>query len=131
LRSRFLISTARLRQPPAAARLARVLWIVWAVVVWNVVFDHMIVVAGRDYITAARRAAAVPGGPFAKMDEWMRPAIVRGFWIATAAGAAVLTTGLAAVHRADRSSHRPAAREPHGISSRSRDDRLSLQDHPR
>jgi len=119
------------RQPPAAARLARVLWIAWAVAVWNVVFDHVIVVAGRDYIAAAGRAAASPGGPFANMDDWMRPAVARGFWIATAAGGAVLVTGLAAIHRAGRWSHRPAVREPHGIPSRSADDRLSLQDHPR
>jgi hypothetical protein len=49
---------AALRQPGPAARLARALWIVWAVLVWNVVFDRVIVVAGRSYITAAYRAAA-------------------------------------------------------------------------
>ena len=37
-------------------RLALVLWIAWAVIVWNVVFDHVIVVAGRDYIAAALAA---------------------------------------------------------------------------
>jgi hypothetical protein len=119
------------RQPRAAARVARALWIAWAVVVWNVVFDHVIVVAGRDYIAAAGRAAAVPGGPFANMDDWMRPAVTRGFWIATAAGASVLIAGLAAVHQAARWSRRPAVPEPRHIPSRSRDDRLSLQDHPR
>ena len=67
-----------------AARVARALWIVWAVLVWNVVFDHVIVVAGRSYIAAARRAA-VTAGSFANMDDWMGPAVSRGFWIATAA----------------------------------------------
>jgi len=119
------------RQPRAAARVARALWIAWAVVVWNVVFDHVIVVAGRDYIAAARRAAAVPGGPFANMDDWMRPAVSRGFWIATAAGASVLISGLAAVHWAGLWSRRPGAPDPRHTPSRSRDDRLSLQDHPR
>lgn len=90
------------REPRLAVRLARVLWIVWAIVVWNVVFDHVIVVAGREYIAAAMRAAATPAGPFANMDEWMRPAVTRGLSAATAAGAAVLLTGLIAVSRAGR-----------------------------
>ena len=67
------------------------------IVVWNVVFDHVIVVAGRDYIARRARAAA-PGGPFANMDEWMRPAVARGVWMATAAGAVVLVPGWIAVH---------------------------------
>ena len=78
----------------SSARLARALWIIWAVLLWNVVFDHVIVVAGRSYIAAAGRAAASATGPFANMDDWMRPAIARGFWIATAAGAAVVLLGL-------------------------------------
>jgi hypothetical protein len=89
-------NVARWRQPPRAARLARALWIAWAIVVWNVVFDHVIVVAGRSYIAAAGRAAAAPGGRFANMDDWMRPAVTRGFWIATAAASLVFLTGLAA-----------------------------------
>ena len=96
------------RQPPIAARIARVLWVAWAVVLWNVVFDHVIVVAGREYIAAAGRAAADPAGAFANMDTWMRPAVTRGFWIATAAGAFVLITGLAAVRRAVRPAPRLA-----------------------
>jgi hypothetical protein len=88
------------RQPRPAARIARILWIAWAVIVWNVVLDHVIVVAGRGYIAAARRADAVPGSPFANMDDWMRPAVTRGLWIATAAGIAILALGLAAVRSA-------------------------------
>jgi hypothetical protein len=89
------------RQPRQAARIARVLWIAWAIVVWNVVFDRVIVVAGRAFIVAASaQAAAAPGGPFADMDDWMRPAVVRGFWIATAACAGLVTAGLTAVNYA-------------------------------
>jgi hypothetical protein len=95
------------RQPRTAARFARTLWIVWAVIVWNVVFDHVIVVAGRNYIAAAGRAAAAPGGRFANMDDWMRPAITSGLWIATAAGGVVLLAGLAAVSAAARHPRRP------------------------
>ena len=73
------------------ARIALVLWIVWAVVVWNVIFDQTIVLAGRDYIQAAMAAGV---GPFANMDDWMRPAVTRGAWLATAAAGAILVTGV-------------------------------------
>ena len=74
-------------------RLALALWAVWAVLVWNVVFDHVIVVAGRDYITAAT-AAASHGGPYLRIDDWMQPAVSRAFRIATASAAAILIAGL-------------------------------------
>ena len=91
------------RQPRRAVRIARALWIAWAIILWNVVFDHVIVVAGRGYIAAAARAAAAgPAVPFANMDDWMRPAVTRGFWIATASSATVLVTGLIAVNHAGR-----------------------------
>ena len=109
----MLIAAARrrvaaLRQPRPAVRIARALWIAWAVIVWNVVFDRVIVVAGRNYVAAAGRAAAAPAGPFANMDDWMRPAVTRGFWIATAAGGVVLLTGLAAVSQVARRRAHPA-----------------------
>jgi hypothetical protein len=88
---------AALRQPGPAARLARALWIVWALVVWNVVFDHVIVVAGRSYIAAAYRAAADPPLHPPNMDDWMQPAVTRGAWLASAAAGAVALTGLASV----------------------------------
>jgi hypothetical protein len=74
-------------------RLACALWIVWAVVVWNVVFDHVIVVAGREYLAAAT-TAVVRGLPYARMDDWMRPAVTRGLWIASGSAAVVLAVGL-------------------------------------
>jgi hypothetical protein len=92
---------AALREPARAARLARMLWLAWAVIVWNVVFDHVIVVAGRNYILAASLAVA-RSARFARMDEWMRPAVTRGFWIASAAAAAIAVAGLASIHFAVR-----------------------------
>jgi uncharacterized membrane protein YozB (DUF420 family) len=80
-------------------RIAKALWIVWAVLVWNVVFDHVIVVAGREYRSAAI-AAARGTGPYARMDDWMRPALARGLWIATAASGTILLVGFAAIRRA-------------------------------
>ena len=89
---------AALRQPGPAARLARALWIAWAIVVWNVVFDRVIVVAGRSYVAAASRASfAEPSARPLNMDDWMEPAVTRGLWMATAAAGAILVTGLAAV----------------------------------
>jgi len=77
-----------------APRIARALWIAWSVIVWNVVFDSVIVVAGRRVIAAAGLAAAV------NIDEFMRPAIARGLWTATIAASAILLVGLSSVQLA-------------------------------
>jgi hypothetical protein len=84
-----MVTLAALRQPRRARRIAVALWIAWAVIVWNVVFDHVIVIAGRQFVGAAGQAAQGPG-PYARMDDWMRPAVVRAFWSATAAAAPIL-----------------------------------------
>jgi hypothetical protein len=75
-----------------SARIAVGLWTAWAIVVWNVVFDQVIVLAGRRYIVAAV-AAAQGGGPYARIDDWMRPAVTRGFWLATAAAGTIALIG--------------------------------------
>jgi hypothetical protein len=91
-----------IRQPGPARRVARALWIVWAIVVWNVVFDHVIVVAGREYIAAATRAAYAPAAPrrYENMDAWMRPAVTRGLWVASASAGVILVSGLLLVRAA-------------------------------
>jgi len=82
-------------------RLAVVLWIVLAVVVWNVVFDHVLVEAGRAYIIAAD--TAVRGGqPYELIEAWMRPAQSRALWWATGSALVILVVGLTAVRRASR-----------------------------
>jgi hypothetical protein len=80
-----------LRQPRRAVRIAQCLWAAWAVIVWNVVFDHVIVVAGRDYLAAA--GAAALNGPYPSMDHWMRPAVTHGLWMASASAACILVAG--------------------------------------
>ena len=87
---------AALRRSAGTVRVAIGLWITWAVVVWNVVFDRVIVLAGRRYLAAAS-AAAQAGGPYARMDDWMRPAVVNGAWVASAASAAILLAGFCAL----------------------------------
>jgi hypothetical protein len=92
-----------LRRQRNAARIARVLWAIWAVVVWNVVFDHVIVVAGRNYVYSAVHAAkenASSSPAYLVMDDWMRPAVRRAFWTATAAGGSILTIGLISIRLA-------------------------------
>lgn len=82
-------------------RLAVILWIVLAVVVWNVVFDHILVEAGRAYIVAAVTAAR-GGQPYELIDAWMRPARSRALWWATGSAVVILVVGLSAVRRASR-----------------------------
>src|ERR1700689_5197092 len=93
--SRFTLRErwATLRQPARELRIATALWIAWAVIIWNVVFDQVIVLAGRRYIRAAALAAQA-GGPYARIDDWMRPAVAGGLWMASAAAGAILVVGL-------------------------------------
>ena len=83
------------------ARLAAALWIAWAVVVWNVVLDQTIVLAARRYIVAAI-GAAQGAGPYARIDDWMRPAVAHGLWLATAVAGATLVIGFFLLRAASR-----------------------------
>jgi len=82
-----------------AARIASILWIVWAVLVWNVVFDHELEVAGRQYVHAAAVAAG-SSQPYVLVDDWMRPAAQRGVWMASAAAGSIVVVGLIAIRLA-------------------------------
>ena len=84
-----------------SVRIAAALWVAWAIVVWNVVFDQVIVLAGRRYIVAAI-GRAQGAGPYARIDDWMHPAVTRGVWLATAAAAAILLIGFVSVRLATR-----------------------------
>lgn len=68
------------------------LWIALAIVVWNVVFDRVLVVAGRQYVYAAALAAR-GSGPYVRVDDWMRPAVSRATRAASGSAAIVLTIG--------------------------------------
>ena len=83
-------------------RLAIALWIVWAVVVWNVVFDRVLVEAGREYVRTARSAAR-GSGPYARIDDSMRPAVPRALALASVSAGVILAVGLVAFRRAARS----------------------------
>ena len=90
---------AALRQSRRLPRVAATLWVAGAVIAWNVVFDHVIVVAGRRYLHAAGLAVQA-GGAFARLDDWMRPAVTAGVWTASASAAAILAIGMAGVRLA-------------------------------
>jgi hypothetical protein len=72
------------------------LWILWAFLVWNVVFDRVIVEAGREYVRVAD-AAAKDSRPYAKIEDTMRPARSRALWLATASAGVILVVGFLAI----------------------------------
>lgn len=89
--------------PRARVRLAALLWIVLAIVVWNVVFDRVVVLAGRAYVGEASMAARE--GRYLRIDDAMRPAIVHGIVLASAVAIPIGLFGVgAAIYAAYRSS---------------------------
>ncbi len=83
-------------------RLALALWIVLAVVVWNVVFDQVIVRAGRLFLAAAA-GAANDGREYVLAGPWMQSAARDAFGIATAAAVAILLLAWLGLRFASRS----------------------------
>ena len=81
--------------------MACVLWMLLAVVVWNVVFDRMLVLAGRRYSYAAALAFQ-SGQPPVLMAPWMRAARVEAVRVATLAAVPIGLAGIAAVMLASR-----------------------------
>ncbi len=75
-------------------RLAVFLWLLFAFVVWNVVFDRILVIEGREYVYAAAVAES-KSAPYVLAFPWMRAAQSRALWTATAAAGGVLTIGFA------------------------------------
>jgi hypothetical protein len=90
-------------------RVAVVLWLVLAFLVWNVVFDRILVLAGRRYSYAAA-VAARQADAYVRIDDWMRPAVAHGVRVASLAGLAVAVVGLAAIAVASRFDQRRTRR---------------------
>ena len=86
-------------------RLAVALWCVLAFLVWNVVFDRVLVLAGRRYVYAAT-VAADGGGPYLLVHDWMRAATADGVRLASLSAAAVLLVALVALPLARRRDER-------------------------
>src|SRR5262245_39410503 len=99
-----------------AARLAFGLWVALALVVWNVVFDRVLVVAGRQYVYSATRAARA-AEPYLRVDDWMRPAVSRAVRTANGAAALTLAIGAAGLVIAPRLASRDLAQTASGTRS--------------
>lgn len=94
-----------MRASRRAERVAVGLWIVLAVVVWLVVFDRVLILAGRQYVQAATIAAR-SSRPYLRADDWMRPAVSRATRTANGAAGFILTIGLVTVALALRRSRK-------------------------
>ena len=77
-------------------RAAIALWVALAVVVWNAIFDRVLILAGRRYVSVAE-AAVRAARPYERVNDWMSPAIGRAAWLASAGTAIVLVIGIVAL----------------------------------
>src|SRR6266576_6939440 len=85
-----------MRQLRRSPRLAAALWLVLAFVVWNVVFDRVLVLAGRRYSYAAAQAVR-EGRAYLRIDDSMRPALAQGVRVASVTALGIAAFGLLAV----------------------------------
>jgi hypothetical protein len=89
------------------SRIALMLWCVLAFLVWNVVFDRVLVLAGRRFVHEAS-VVARQGGDYLLIDGHMRSAVVNGFRLANVSAAAILILAFVAIRGARRRSDRYA-----------------------
>jgi hypothetical protein len=90
-----------IRQFRHSAKLAAALWLILAFAVWNVVFDRVLVLAGRRYSSAATLSLR-DGHGYLLIDDWMRPAIAHGVRVASLTALGIAAFGLIAVALASR-----------------------------
>ena len=96
------------RRGPAMRRTARLAWAAFAVVVWNVVFDAIVIQAGRDYLTL--QALHQQGrAPAVTIRGVMEPGVARAARTATLSGGGVGAAGLLAIWLAARRRPRASA----------------------
>lgn len=75
------------------------LWLVFAFLVWNVIFDRVVVLAGRRY---SHDAVVLyrSSGQYLKIDDVMRPAVRRGVRLASAVAGGIVVVGLVLIRYA-------------------------------
>jgi hypothetical protein len=89
-------SAAEERRWRTRRRAAILLWSLFAAVVWNVVFDAVVIETGRDYLT--RQALHQEGkGPAVTIPGVMAPGVARGVRLASLCGGGVAGCGLVGV----------------------------------
>ena len=76
-----------------AIAVASVLWLVFAFVVWNVIFDRIIVLAGRRYAHDATVLYRTTG-QYLLIDGVMRPAVAYGVKVASVVAGAIVVAAL-------------------------------------
>ncbi len=81
---------------PRARRVAVGLWIAFAVILWNVVFDHQVETAAKLYVYR-QGLHEEGGGPLVTIDEVMRPAVAGGVLRASEWSLLAMGIGLAGV----------------------------------
>ena len=91
-------------------RVVVALWLAATAVVWNVVFDRVLIRAGRDYVRTAADAAG-GSGPYARIDASMRPAVPRALVLASTAAGVILAVGFAAFRWSARATSRESLRK--------------------
>jgi len=91
-------------------RVVVALWLAGTVVVWNVVFDRVLIDAGREYVRTAADAAR-GSGPYARIDDSMRPAVPRALVLASSAAGVILAAGFAAFRWSARTTSRESLRK--------------------
>jgi hypothetical protein len=85
------------RWPPARpVKLAALLWLTFALTVWNVVFDRILVIEGREYVHAAATAVS-QSAPYVLAEPWMRAAQARALVTASSAAVVVAIIGFAGI----------------------------------
>jgi hypothetical protein len=96
---------------PRVRRAAYLAWIVCAAVVWNVVFDAIVIQSGRDYLTlqALRQQGR---GPAVTIHGVMDAGVARAAREATRSGGAVGAAGMLAVWLVSRLQSRRSAAGP-------------------
>lgn len=80
----------------AKTRWAVFICLALAAIVWNRVFDRMVIEAGRAYSRAAV-ASVESGAGYLRIDDWMRPAIAHAARTASMWAVGVVVLGLATV----------------------------------
>jgi hypothetical protein len=84
-----------------AVRWAVGLWLAFACVVWNVLFDRMLVLAGRRYSYDAY-VLFHSTGQYLKIDDVMRPAVAHAFAVASVTAAGIIVVAMVLIRIATR-----------------------------
>ncbi len=97
-----------------SVRWAVALWLAFAFVVWNVLFDRMLVLAGRRYSYDAY-VLFHSTGRYLKIDDVMRPAVAHAFKVASVAAGGIVVVAMVLIGIAARvDTRRRKAKGPDG-----------------